>query len=111
MAVFLLFVDGSEDCSLLLLRLLFWLLSCQVFTVCLQFSTHLFFKVPSTTARWQEKVREWNELWNFPHCVGAIDGKHVVIEAPSNSNSDYYNYKDQFSIVLLAIVDASYNVI
>lgn len=72
---------------------------------------HFFFKVPSSEAHWKEKAHEWNELWNFPHCVGAIDGKHVVIEAPSNSNSDYYNYKDQFSIVLLAIVDASYNVI
>lgn len=72
---------------------------------------HFFFKVPSSEAHWKEKAREWNELWNFPHCVGAIDGKHVVIEAPSNSNSDYYNYKDQLSIVLLAIVDASYNVI
>lgn len=33
----------------------------------------------------------------------------MLLEAPPNSGSDYYNYKDNFSLVLLAIVDAEYN--
>ena len=37
-----------------------------------------------------------------------MDGKHITLQAPAKSKSYYFNYKNYFSIVLLALVDADY---
>lgn len=67
--------------------------------------------MPANEREWEIISEEFEDKWNFPHCVGAMDGKHITLQAPLNSGSDYFNYKSFFSIVLLAVVDAKYNFI
>ena len=63
--------------------------------------------VPSEV-EWESIAEDFFARWNFPNCIGAIDGKHVMIQCPVNSGSLFYNYKSYFSIVLLAVALADY---
>ena len=66
------------------------------------------FKVPSSNEEWLDIAKQFEERWNFPNCLGAIDGKHIILQPPANSGSFYYNYKHTHSIVLLAVAGPDY---
>ncbi|KAJ8353296.1 hypothetical protein SKAU_G00208630 [Synaphobranchus kaupii] len=63
-----------------------------------------FLKIPSTEEEWHTIAKRFEDVWQFPKCIGALDGKHV--QSPDNSGSYYHNYKGTDSIVLMALVDA-----
>ncbi|XP_036319959.1 uncharacterized protein LOC118734340 [Rhagoletis pomonella] len=67
-----------------------------------------FLKIPSTTEEWVTVADRFEQRWNFPNCCGALDGKHIAIQAPAHCGSEYFNYKKFNSIVLMAMVDADY---
>ena len=67
-----------------------------------------FLKCPQTMEEWRYVACEFEDVWNFPNCLGAIDGKHVIIQCPPRGGSMYFNYKKFHSIVLMAVVNACY---
>ena len=70
-----------------------------------------YLKAPNTPDEWRKISNKFEQRWNFPNCVGAIDGKHVIIQSPPRAGSMFYNYKKFHSIVLMATVNANYEFI
>ena len=68
--------------------------------------------MPIPTADYFMKIsEEFYAEWKMPHCIGAVDGRHVRIRKPKKSGSKYYNYKRFFSSLLQALVGADYKYI
>ena len=57
---------------------------------------------------WKNIAEGFYQRWNFPNCMGALDRKPVVVQAPAKSGSLYFNYKGTFSVNLMALIDANY---
>uniref|UniRef100_A0A3P8ZZU2 DDE Tnp4 domain-containing protein n=1 Tax=Esox lucius TaxID=8010 RepID=A0A3P8ZZU2_ESOLU len=57
---------------------------------------------------WKNTARRFQERWNFPNYIGGLDGKHVVIQAPASSGSQFHYDKGTFSVDLLVQVDTVY---
>ena len=53
-----------------------------------------YLRAPPHENEWRHIADDFGTLWNLPHCIGAIDGKHVGIDCPK-----YYNYKGFFSMI------------
>ena len=49
----------------------------------------LYIRTPTSYFDWEKISSEFNQYWNFSHCIRSIDGKHVVIQAPNGAGSLY----------------------
>ena len=41
---------------------------------------------------WEKISDQCMEMWNMPHVIGALDGKHAM-DCPKGSGTQDYNYK------------------
>lgn len=67
--------------------------------------------MPKSEIEFYQKISEMEQMWQFPCCWGAIDGCHIPIKCPPGglqSCKEYHNFKNFYSIVLMAMVDAKY---
>ena len=67
--------------------------------------------MPQNPEEWKEVAKEFNDKWNFPNCLGAVDGKHIRITPLPESGSFFWNYKHFHSVVLMACANANYEFI
>jgi len=60
-----------------------------------------------TKEQWELTALVFERRANFPHWLGAVDGKHIGVIKPQHSGSIFCNYKDFFSVVLIAVADTN----
>jgi hypothetical protein len=66
------------------------------------------FQLPTSEEEWRKIAREFQNKWQFIICGGALDGKHIRIVPPAHSGATYYNSKNFYSIILMALVGPNY---
>ena len=84
-----------------------------VVEVCKAISFHLskYLAVPSATEEWLAISERFFERWDYPNRIGAVDGKHIPMQPPPGSGSEYYSYKHTHSIVLMVVAGPDFECI
>lgn len=67
-----------------------------------------YLRVPTTVDEWLEIALKFEERWQFPNCLGTVDGKHFFLQPPPASGSHFFNYKKSHSVVLMAVAGPDY---
>ena len=70
-----------------------------------------YLKFPQSKQEWLEISRGIYDKWQFPNCIGAIDGKHIPIKCSKGNGSTFFDYEGFHSIVLLGLIDSDYKFI
>ena len=67
-----------------------------------------YIKLSFTEEEVMHKVSNFNQIFSFPQCLGAIDCTHIAIKAPSANSTDYINRKSRYSLNVEACCDFKY---
>jgi hypothetical protein len=70
--------------------------------------------MPRSEGEFREKILDMEEMWQFPCCWSALDGCHIPIKCPpggQEASKEYHNFKNFYSVVLMALVDSNYRFI
>ncbi|XP_018007920.1 putative nuclease HARBI1 [Hyalella azteca] len=63
-------------------------------------------KMPADILQLQQTMRDFHAIAGFPRVIGAIDGSHIPIKAPTEDEEIYVNRKKFHSINIQVVCDA-----
>ena len=69
---------------------------------------------PKSKEEFLVKMQEMESQWQFEYAFSAIDCSHLPIKRPpggAQAIKEYHNFKNFYSVILLALVDAKYRFI
>ena len=51
-------------------------------------------KMPNSVPEWKLIANDFEQKWQFPNCLGALDGKHIIINSPKKQEVFIITTKD-----------------
>ncbi len=90
----------SRSCVSLIIR--------RVTLAITQYLGHRYIKLSLCEDEVKEKATRFEQAFNVPQYIGAIDGTHIDIKQPRSNSSDYINRKSRFSLNVQACCDYQY---
>ncbi|KAG5866591.1 hypothetical protein JTB14_018440 [Gonioctena quinquepunctata] len=66
---------------------------------------------PPSVQDFENISKGFYERWNMPNCLGALDGKHVMIQCPAFSGSEFFSYKKSFRKPIIANLDTCQDIV
>lgn len=66
-------------------------------------------KTLTSAEEWVTFADEYRSKWQFDQCLGALDGRHIELQSPVHSGTNFFNYKEYCSIVYMGLVDTNYS--
>ena len=79
----------------------------EFFSTIIDVFFHCLVKFPSSDQKIVDTIRDFLVRYDYPMCIGSVDGAYISVKAPVESQVDYFNYKKFHSIVMLASVNCS----
>ena len=61
-----------------------------------------------TKEQWALTALEFERRANFPHCLGAVEGKYIRVIKPEQSGSMFYYYEELLSLGINGCADTNY---
>lgn len=68
---------------------------------------HRLVKFPTTNEEIKMTIDGFATKYQYPLCLGSLDGTHISVTPPMGFETDYFNYKKFYSIIMLAVVDSN----
>ena len=68
----------------------------------------VYVKTSNSRREWEQISAKFEERWNLPNILGAIDGKRIILERSINSGWRYHDYKGNDSVILMDVVGPEY---
>ncbi|CAF0962216.1 unnamed protein product [Rotaria sordida] len=62
-------------------------------------------QISNTNQETEDTINEFLNMFDYSMYIGALNGIHISVKSPLELETDHYNYKKFYSVIMLAVVN------